>query len=123
VAGPATLDYTLQPSLGGRWLAGSATSPELGLEIADRWGVDPETGDIVRTIFQSNVNYGTNISRGWEGDTLRFESGARTAGGDMSVRQTITRVTANEFTAAWQALLDGAWNPYSIERLTRRPVR
>ena len=115
-----TMPYRVEPVLGGNRLSGSATAPDLGLEIRDLWGRDPATGEIVRTIFQSNGNYGTVRSPGWDGDVLRLEGEVSSKDGLVRVRETITRVAPSEFRAVWEALLDGKWTVYSIERVTRR---
>jgi hypothetical protein len=48
-----------------------------------------------------------------EGDSSRN-------GRTLPLRETITRVGPNEFRAVWEAFRDGAWSPYSVERLTRQ---
>ena len=115
-----TMPYRVEPVLGGTWLSGSATAPDLGLEIRDLWGRDPATGEIVRTIFQSNGNYGTVRSPGWDGEVLRLAGEVSTKDGLVQVRETITRVGPSEFRAVWEALLGGKWTVYSIERVVRQ---
>ena len=114
------MPYRVDPVLGGTWLAGAAASAELGIEVRDFWGHDPETGEIVRTIFQSNGNYGTVRAPGWEGDVLRLSGEVRTKDGVIEVRETITRLGPTEFRAVWEAVLGGKWTVYSVERLTRQ---
>jgi len=58
-------------------------------------------------------------SAGWQGETLVLEGEVRAPSGTVRVRETITRVGANELRAVWEALQDGAWSAYSEERLTR----
>ena len=116
------VSYKVAPALDGAWLAGEAESADLSLRSRDVWGRDPATGEVMRTIFDKSGVYGVVRSRGWEGDRLVLEGEARSKGGTIRVRETISRVGPGEFTAVWEALRDGVWTTYSIERVTRRPV-
>lgn len=111
------MSYSIEPVLGGAWYAGTGRAGEL--EIHDLWGKDPVTGEIVRSIFDSNGTYGTVRSRGWGAETLIFEGEAATPGGKAAVRETITRVGPDQFNAVWEELRDGAWTAYSVEVLKR----
>jgi hypothetical protein len=115
-----TLDYRVRPALDGAWCEGEGYSPELGLRIRDLWGVDARTGELLRAIFDSQGTHGEIRSKGWEGDTLRFEGQASSGGQSQAVRETITRVSDKEFTALWEAKGDAGWTAYSKERLVRR---
>ena len=113
-----TLAYSVQPDLGGAWLVGRGTSPA-GLEVRDHWGIDGETGEVVRVVFDSQGTWGVVKSRGWEGDTLRLEGEARARGAVLRVRETLSREGPNRFRAVWEAFQDGAWVAYSVETLER----
>jgi hypothetical protein len=53
------------------------------------------------------------------GDTLVLEGSTTSNRGPVVVRETITRLSSTEFQAVWEALLDGVWTTYSVERVTR----
>lgn len=114
------LDYSIEPALQGRWYVGTGHAPALGLEIHDLWGKDPVSGEIVRTIFDSQNTFGTVRSRGWNGDVLVLEGDAMTAQGTTTVRETITRKGADEFHAVWEAKDGETWSAYSLETLRRQ---
>lgn len=114
-----TLRYRVERALGGSWLAGSGESPELGLEVQDRWGCDPVTQEIVRVIFDSQGTFAMIKSRGWDRDTLVLEGHARAKPGEFPVRETITRLGPAEFKAVWESKSEETWTPYSVEHLTR----
>jgi hypothetical protein len=82
------------------------------------WGRDAQ--GIVRMVFDGSGALGAFRSPGWKGDTLVFEGEVTSNGRKHPLRQTITRVGPNEFRAVWEAQRDGAWKPYSVERLTRQ---
>lgn len=112
--------YTVRPAVGGKWYLGAAdvlASPD---ESQDIWGKDPSTHEIVRTIFDSSGVYAVVRSRGWSGDTLVLEGEGWTPQGAVKVRETITRLTREEFKAVWEALRDGKWVAYSVEQVLRQ---
>jgi hypothetical protein len=115
-----TLEYTVQPALHGRWYIGTGHAPALDLEIHDLWGKDPVTGEIVRTIFDSAQTFGTVRSSGWRGDVLVLQGEAATTQGRVTVRETITRKSGDEFHAVWEARDGETWSAYSIETLRRQ---
>jgi hypothetical protein len=115
-----TLAYKVEPSIGGRWLAGSGEASDLSVRARDSWGVDPASGDILRFVFDGSGAYGIVRSRGWEGDRLVLEGEAHSKGGPTKVRETITRFGPNRFDAVWEAQQDGSWHAYSIEQVTRQ---
>lgn len=115
-----TITYKVEPSMGGRWLAGNGESADLSVRARDFWGVDPASGAIMRFVFDSSGAYGIVRSRGWEGERLVLEGEALSRGGPTRVRETITRIGPNRFEAVWEALQDGAWRAYSIEQVTRQ---
>ena len=115
-----TLRYVVTPTLGGRWLSGAGKLHELDLEIHDLWGVDPQSGGVLRLIVDSKGLYGTVRSKGWEGDKLVFVGAAAGDGVRLEVRETITRVGPDRFTAVWEAKLPDGWTAYSIEDLRRQ---
>jgi hypothetical protein len=49
-----------------------------------------------------------------------LEGEARSAGGVIRVRETITRRSPDRFEAVWEAQRDGEWAPYAVETVTRR---
>lgn len=114
-----TLDYTVAPLPGGQWYLGSGHAPKLGLHIHDVWGIDPISGDITRTIFDSQQTTGTVTSKGWSGDALVLQGDARAKQGIVTVRETITKVSASEFKAVWEMKTGETWTPYSVETLRR----
>ena len=81
---------------------------------------DPTTGEIMRIVFDGSGTYAVVRSPGWTDGRLVLEGDARSAGGTVRVRETIRTVSENEFTATWEALRNGSWSAYSIERATRR---
>jgi hypothetical protein len=111
--------YTVEPTPGGSWLAGSAASTDGSIQSRDMWGRDPLTGEIIRVIFDGSGTFGTVRSSGWRGDTLVLEGEARSPGGVVRLRETITRKTRERFDAVWEAWRKGEWSPYSIETVTR----
>ena len=114
------VDYDIRP-LVGTWLTGRATSAEPGLEASDVWGRDLASGEIMRIILDGSGTYAVVRSPGWRGDTLVLEGDARSASGVVRVRETISRLDDNQFTATWEAYRNGVWSPYSLERVIRRP--
>ena len=114
------LDYTIEPTLQGKWYAGTGHAAALGLDIHDLWGKDAASGEIVRTIFDSAQNFGTVRSKGWSGDVLVFEGEVASTGGRVTVRETITKRGANAFDAVWEMKTDDTWTAYSIEKLRRQ---
>jgi hypothetical protein len=115
-----SLTYRVEPVVGGAWITGHAEAPELGIRSRDMWGRDPRTGEIMRVIFNGNGAYATVRSKGWNGDTLVLEGDSHGKTGTLRLRETITRLSPSEFRAVWEALRDGQWKAYSIERVTRR---
>lgn len=111
--------YTVRPSLGGKWYVGAAQGLSTPDASQDVWGKDPLTSEIVRTIFDASGVYAVVRSKGWSGDTLVLQGEGWTPKGAVQVRETITRVTRDEFKAVWEALRDGKWVPYSVEKVTR----
>jgi hypothetical protein len=117
----ATLAYRVEPVLSGMWLEGNGHSAELNVTVRDLWGRDPVSGEIVRTIFDSQGIHGVVRSAGWSGDVLVLEGDARTPQGVIAVRETITRTSDSAFRAVWEMREGDAWVTYSIEQLTRVP--
>lgn len=115
----ATLTYRVEPVLSGLWLAGYGHSPELNLTVRDMWGRDPVSGEIFRSVFDSQGVHGMIRSAGWKGDVLVLEGEARTPQGEVKVRETITRIDASSFRAVWEMRTGDAWVTYSIEQVTR----
>ena len=115
-----TIAYQVEPSAGGRWLTGTAESPDLSVRARDSWGVDPVSGNILRFVFDSSGAYGIIQSRGWEGDRLVLEGEAQSQGGATKVRETITRMGNDQFHAVWEALQEGRWQAYSVEQVKRQ---
>jgi hypothetical protein len=114
------IDYRVEPTLGGAWLAGHGSAPAIKFEARDYWGRDPRTGEIIRTVFNAGGAHASFRSPGWTGDTLVLIGEAQSTNGPVRLRQTITRVGPDEFRAVWEAFAAGAWSTYSNERLTRR---
>jgi hypothetical protein len=117
----ARFTYEVRPLLGSHWIAGHGRSEELNEESRDVWGRDLASGELMRIIFTGDGTYAVVKSTGWQGAKLVLEGDARSAGGVVRVRETIERLGDNEFLATWEAYRNGAWTPYSIERVTRRP--
>ena len=115
-----TIDYRVEPSAGGRWLTGTADSPDLSVRARDSWGIDPASGGILRFVFDSSGAYGIVRSRGWEGDRLVLEGEAQSQAGATKVRETITRTGNDQFQAVWEAWQEGRWQAYSIEQVRRQ---
>lgn len=113
------LAFRVAPTLEGMWLLGQGESPELALKIHDLWGKDSYAGEIVRVVFDSRGTHATLRSRGWDGNTLRFEGEARGDAELIPVRETITRVGPDEFSAVWEAKSGEVWKAYSLEKLVR----
>ena len=115
-----SITYKVEPSIGGKWLAGSGESSDQSVRARDSWGIDPANGDVVRFVFDSSGAYGIIRSRGWLGDRLILEGEAQSQGGPTKVRETITRMGPDRFDAIWEAQKDGFWQAYSIEQVTRQ---
>jgi hypothetical protein len=113
------VDYRVERTGAGTWLAGRAASADGAVNSRDMWGRDPLTNEIVRVIFDAGA-FATIRSPGWTGDRLVLEGDVRSKGGTLRVRETITRLGPDRFRAVWEALRDGKWAPYSIETVTRR---
>jgi hypothetical protein len=111
--------YSVRPFVGDKWLSGVATSRTPGFGSKDVWGYDGASGELMRTVFDSSGTYAVVRSHGWKGQVLVLRGEAKSAGGTMQVRETIRRLSGNEFTATWEALRGGKWKPYAIERATR----
>jgi len=116
----ARFTYEVRPLVGSAWISGRGRSNELGVESSDVWGRDAASGELMRIIFDGSGTYAIVRSSGWQGARLVLEGDARSSGGVVRVRETITRLGENSFTATWEAYRNGAWSPYSIERATRR---
>lgn len=118
----ARYSYEVRPLLGTVWISGHGRSVPPGEESRDIWGRDSASGELMRIIFDGSGTYAVVRSRGWNGTRLVLEGDARSAGGVVRVRETIERISDGEFIATWEAWRNGAWSPYSIERVTRRPA-
>ena len=114
------VDYSIEAAPGGAWLAGSSASRDGALSARDMWGRDPLTGEVIRVIFDASGTFATVRSPGWAGDRLVLEGEARSKGGTVRVRETISRVSPQRFEAVWEAWRDGAWSTYAVETVTRR---
>ena len=112
---------SIQPFVGDKWLSGVATAKANSVQSKDVWGRDNASGELFRTIFDASGTYAVVRSPGWAGETLVLNGDARSSGGTMRVRETIRRLTANEFKATWEALRGGKWSVYAIETATRVP--
>jgi hypothetical protein len=113
--------YSIQPFVGEKWVSGVATSKTPGFGSKDVWGLDGASGELFRTIFDASGTYAVVRSPGWKGDTLILNGDARSGAGMMRVRETIRRLSQNEFRATWEALRGGKWSVYAIETATRAP--
>jgi len=49
-----------------------------------------------------------------------LEGEARSKGGTVRVRETISRLSPQRFEAVWEAYRNGAWSAYAVESVTRR---
>ena len=114
------VDYTIEAAPGGAWFAGASASRDGSLSARDMWGRDPLTGEVIRVIFDGGGTLATVRSPGWAGDKLVLEGEARSKGGTVRVRETITRVSSQRFEAVWEAYRNGVWSTYAVETVTRR---
>ena len=114
------VDYSIEAAPGGAWLAGSAISKDGTVSARDMWGRDPLTGEVIRVIFDGGGTFATVRSPGWAGDRLVLEGEARSTGGTVRVRETISRLSPQRFEAVWEAYRNGAWSAYAVETVTRR---
>jgi hypothetical protein len=119
----AHFTYDVRPLVGTAWVSGRGRSEELGAESSDVWGRDEASGELMRIVFDGSGTYAIVRSPGWQGARLVLEGDARSSSGVVRVRETITRLSDDEFTATWEAYRNGAWSPYSLERVTRRAAR
>jgi hypothetical protein len=116
------IGYEVQRFVGSAWVSGTARSADPGFSARDVWGHDPLTKELVRIVFDSSGTYATVRSAGWQPDgTLVLEGDARSTNGIVRVRETIRRISADEFHATWEAQREGTWRAYSIERVKRLP--
>ena len=111
--------YSVQPFVGKEWISGVARSEKPDFGSKDVWGYVRASGELIRTIFDASGTYAIVRSPGWKGDTLALDGEAKSAGGVMQVRETIRRVSENEFRATWEARRGGKWSAYAIETATR----
>ncbi|CAN7584554.1 hypothetical protein LJR219_004326 [Phenylobacterium sp. LjRoot219] len=114
------LEYSIEPTRGGAWLAGLSVSKDGSLSARDMWGRDPLTGEVIRVIFDGSGTFATVRSRGWTGDKLVLEGEARSKGGTVRVRETISRLSPQQFDAVWEAHRNGVWSAYAVETVIRR---
>ena len=114
------VDYTIEIAPGGAWLAGASASKDGSLSARDMWGRDPLTGELIRVIFDGSGTFATVRSPGWTGNKLVLEGEARSEGGTVRVRETISRTSPQRFEAVWEAFRNGAWSTYAVETVTRR---
>jgi hypothetical protein len=114
------VDYTIEKAPGGAWLAGASASRDRSINARDMWGRDPLTGEVIRVIFDGSGTFATIRSQGWTGDKLVLEGEARSKGGTVRVRETISRRSPQRFEAVWEAYRNGAWSAYAVESVTRR---
>jgi hypothetical protein len=114
------VDYSIAPAHGSAWLAGSSASTDGSLSARDMWGRDPLTGEVIRVIFDGSGTFATVRSAGWSGDKLVLEGEARSKGGTVRVRETISRLSPQRFEALWEAHRNGVWATYAVETATRR---
>ena len=112
--------YEVGPWIQPNWLSGQGRSVPAGEESRDVWGRDGASGELMRIIFADNGTFAVVRSAGWQGNKLVLEGDARSPGGVVRVRETIERLGDNQFLATWEAYREGAWSPYSVERVTRR---
>ena len=113
------VDYSIETVPGGAWLAGASASKDGSLSARDMWGRDPLTGELIRVIFDGSGTFATVRSLGWTGDKLVLEGEARSKGGTVRVRETISRTSPQRFEAVWEAFRNGAWTTYAVEIVTR----
>ena len=113
--------YRVEPFVGTKWILGVATSKTPGFELKDVWGVDGASGELFRSIFDASGTYAVVRSPGWKGDSMILNGDARSDRGAIPVRETIRRLSENEFRATWEALRGGKWSVYAIETATRAP--
>lgn len=115
---PATsFRWELKKDLDASWLSG--TVERGGAKITrDFWR---QTGAAVdRYAFTTNGNYLQVRSSGWEGGRLVFRGTISDGSGESAVRETITRVDANKFTALWERQeKDGKWIVFGDEICTK----
>ena len=115
-----TIRYEVRRFAGQAWLSGAGQSDDPGFESRDVWGYDPITKEVIRMVFVGSGTYAIVRSPGWKDGTLVLEGDARSADGIVRVRETIKWVSRDEFHATWEAMRDGAWSAYSIERVRRQ---
>jgi hypothetical protein len=112
--------YVVERTPGEAWLAGSGASHDGAFTAHDTWGRDPQTGEFMRVIFDGSGTFAIVRAPAWEGDSLVFEGDARSSGGVVRVRESITRVAPDRFEATWAAYQNGEWAVYSIETVSRQ---
>lgn len=112
-----SFSWTLQEDLNGAWLAGAVTRN--GNKISnDFWRV--RGAKIERMAFTADRLFVKVESPGWKADKLIFEGTANGASGEMKIRETITKIDKNQFTALWEIQeTGGKWRTLSDELCTR----
>lgn len=113
------LCYEVGKFVGDRWIAGFGWSADGKFQVRDVWGQDPLSGEVFRTVYDGGGTYAVVRSSGWAGDRLILEGDARSPGGVVRVRETITRIGPDQFNATWESRRDGEWSAYSIETVRR----
>ena len=116
----AVLRDPIDRAPGGAWLTGDSRSRDGSVNARDTWGRDPLTGELIRVIFDGGGTFATVRSSGWGGDTLVLEGEARSRGGTIRVRETISRVSPERFDVVWEAYRAGRWSTYALETARRR---
>ena len=108
------VDYSVETAPGGAWLAGASASKAGAISARDMWGRDPLTREVIRVIFDGSGTFAPVRSPGWTGDKLVLEGEARSKGGTVRVRETISRLSPQRFEALWEAQRNGVWSAYAV---------
>ena len=117
---PVHFQYEVRPLVGTAWIAGRGKAKKGEEESSDVWGRDASTGEIMRVIFDKSGTYALMRGAGWQDGRLVLNGEARSAGGTIKVRETISCIDQNRFNARWEAFRNGSWSAYSDEHVVRR---
>jgi len=123
--GHATVaDIRVQPDLGGFWLnvryteRKTAANPHPAAGIV-HWGYDGEQKKLVSGSVGNAGDYATQVSSGWQGDSLVWEGSVHTGTATLPGRDTFTRRGKNTAVHAGSLQVEGNWQKVDEETCSR----
>jgi hypothetical protein len=105
---------------GGTWLEVRDTYPQ-GVQDISYIGYSAANARWTTLSIDSLGNANSASSAGWQGDHMVFEGDFLILGENAHLRQTVTRVRADEYRVDNEELLGGTWKHLDTYRYTRKP--